>query len=41
MENIISEISAGINAREISEIFEQDSRRYNRALSEEQEAKTG
>lgn len=26
-------------AREISEIFEQDSRRFNRALTEEEEAK--
>jgi hypothetical protein len=28
-------------ARELSELFEQDSRRYSRALSEEQEAKSG
>ena len=27
-------------ARAISELFEQDSRRFNRALSEEEEAKT-
>ncbi len=39
-ESIIN-ISAGYDARTISEIFEQDSRRYSRALSEEQEADRG
>lgn len=28
-------------ARSLSELFEQDSRRYSRALSEEEEAKAG
>ncbi len=41
MEESILNINAGIDARSISEIFEQDSRRYSRALTEEQEAKTG
>ncbi len=40
MEEIIN-INAFYDARRISEIFEQDSRRYNRALIEEQEAKIG
>ncbi len=40
MEEIIS-INAFFDAKKISEIFEQDSRRYNRALAEEQEAKIG
>ncbi len=39
MEDLISGIENISNARNISEVFEQDSRRYNRALSEEQEAK--
>ncbi len=41
MEERIPEINVGLDARRISEIFEQDSRRYSRALTEEQEAKTG
>lgn len=41
MEDSVLNINAGAYAERISEIFEQDSRRYNRALSEEQEAKLG
>jgi hypothetical protein len=41
MEENILNIDSASDARNISEIFEQDSRRYNRALSEEQEAKLG
>lgn len=41
MEDIFLDINSGIDARRISEVFEQDSRRYSRALNEEQEAKTG
>lgn len=41
MEESILNIEAAADARRISELFEQDSRRYNRALSEEQEAKLG
>ena len=37
MQNEFLSNAAG-NARDISEIFEQDSRRYSRALTEEQEA---
>lgn len=39
-ENIIN-LSEAESAVEISRIFEQDSRRYSRGLSEEQEAKAG
>ena len=41
MEERILDINAQLDAGKISEIFEQDSRRYSRALTEEQEAKTG
>lgn len=37
-ENLINP-SDSVDARTISEIFEQDSRRYSRALTEEQEAR--
>lgn len=36
-----NDTNARERASEISEIFEQDSRRYSRALTEEQEAKLG
>ncbi len=41
MEENILNINADTDARTISEIFERDSRRYSRALSEEMEAKLG
>ena len=41
MEENILNINALSDAQKISEIFEQDSRRYSRALTEEQEAKIG
>ncbi|MEE3428019.1 MAG: hypothetical protein VZQ55_03465 [Ruminococcus sp.] len=41
MEDSILNNNSVPDARRISEIFEQDSRRYNRALSEEQEAEIG
>lgn len=41
MEEIYINLDSISNARKISEVFEQDSRRYNRALLEEKEAKRG
>ena len=37
IENLLNESSVA-DAHSLSEIFEQDSRRFNRALTEEQEA---